>query len=302
MPSALADSCITSQGLLEGPTKKASALHFWSFRMLETEVYRVLWLGARHGHDSFEKWVDDILTRLHAWHEKAQGFASEQKLTFRDVQLNFLRMRLHRPTPHNLSPSQDFRLEAVLATFRLSDDYLQQLQQGRLYYPWHAVHICFESAVVLADSAWQCAEHLSKHVRPEEMIKHMQNHLQILTKLDELWHGVRGCVSSLETLIKPVIARLELVSYGLLLNAVDNEMTRRLNSFLFPDRDDRKAIDHFNTYTDFDDTATVQEHLYLNNDLTDFSWDLDDVSLYQIFDMQANPLELSGLFDMGSNI
>jgi len=260
--------------------------------MLEMEVYRVLWQGFGYTYNSFQEWVDDILIRLHAWHEKAQEFAGEQKLTFRDVQLNFLRMRIHRPTPHNLNPSQQFRLEAVLATFRLSDDYTQQLQQGRLFYPWHAVHICFESVVVLADSAWQCAEHLTKQVGAEEIIKHMQNHLKILNKLDELWPGVGGCVSSLETLVKPVVSRLELVSYGLLLNAVDNEMTRRLNSFLFPDRDDRKAMDHFNnTFSEVEDIAITQGQLAFN-DITDFDWGLDDASLYQIFDMEANSLEV----------
>ncbi|RFU25998.1 hypothetical protein B7463_g10342, partial [Scytalidium lignicola] len=133
-PSSLADSCITSEGFLTGPHKKASALHFYAFRKLETEVHKVLYLERGQIGKTLDEWLADVTIRLDQWHSKALEFAPEYKLEFRNVQLNFLKGRLHRPTPRNLQPSRTSRVESVHAAMRLADEYQKQQQNESIIF------------------------------------------------------------------------------------------------------------------------------------------------------------------------
>lgn len=237
-PSSLADACITAQGCLVGPHKKASALHFWAFRKLETEVHRVLYLERGQPGEMFDDWLADVTIRLNQWHSKALEFAPEHKLEFRNVQLNFLKGRLHRPTPRNMQPSRSSRVESVHTAMRLADEYQKQQKNGRLFYPWLAVHVLFEAAVVLLDACWNCTTWLVEDVNIEELIKYINQYPEILRNISPVWTDVEICVEAIESLSEEVVRRLRRVSSGEYEALEPSETTsQRLNSFLFPDHD-----------------------------------------------------------------
>ncbi|OAP57622.1 hypothetical protein AYL99_08360 [Fonsecaea erecta] len=238
-PSVLPDSCITPDGLFPGPQKKAAALHMWQYRRLESEVFRVLFLQE----DVFpsltlEEWMDDISVRVTSWHRKATtDFAPEDKIESRDVHLNFLKGRLHRPTPRNPFPSQASRLLYIDTALQISQDFRSQKRQGRLYYPWFAVHILFEIAVVMLDTAWSCADWLPSKLDIGPVVNGVRSFPSVLMDMATLWPAAGHCANAIENLSGPVLSRLEAAATGMDPCPPDEKVTSLLADYLFPDPD-----------------------------------------------------------------
>lgn len=287
-PSSLVDSCITPGGFLSGPYKKASALHFWIFRILETEVHHVLYLDKKHSGESLEEWFADVSFRLDQWHSKALEFAPEQKLEFRNVQLYFLKGRLHRPTPANRHPSRASRLETINCTMRLADEYTKQQQNDRLFYPWLAVHVLFEAAIVILDVGWNCAEWLVHEIDIPELIRYIHRYVVIIEKLKTVWADVQVCLDVLRALSTPVVQRLDAIYSGSETQHHDDKTSHLIDSFLFPDSDSEPislSPDKISDITvDYDD-ATVFYGL-------DGAWQYEDFPLDSMFHLEDNAFSL----------
>ncbi|KAH8806160.1 fungal-specific transcription factor domain-containing protein [Xylogone sp. PMI_703] len=290
-PSSLADSCITSSGFLTGPHKKASALHFYAFRKLETEVHKVLYLERGLIGETLDEWLTDVTMRIDQWHSKALEFAPEHKLEFRNVQLNFLKGRLHRPTPRNLQPSQASRIESVQASMRLAEEYQKQQRNERLFYPWLAVHVLFEAAIVLLDACWNSVELLIEHIRISDLIKCINKYPDILKRITPVWSDVEICVETIQSLSEPVLCRLERLSSNLEVSEPDLTISKRINAFLFPDHDEGQAplmLSPEEQFLDEFDNAGVpgNESDWLR------AWQLEDTPLENTFQIEETTLGL----------
>lgn len=207
------------------------------YRQLETETYQCLYLnGPTSPWKSLEEWTEDIIRRLDEWYQKALSFAPEQKLEFRDIQLYFLKCRIHRPTPLNRDPSPASRLVTIDCARLLAEQYTNHRFRGRLFYPWHAGHILFEAGIVLLDAALSSAYWLGSHVELQGVIEIIANYPSTLGKVSELWPALQVCVQTLTDLSLPVLNYLREVQTQqyLELDAPDRPLCPELNRYLFP--------------------------------------------------------------------
>lgn len=82
--------------------ERTSSNHIIRYRMLETEVHRVLYLGTDVVDvtgSTLETWLLNINARLQNWYEQAQAYKSYNMLEFQNVQYYHLKARIYRPTP-----------------------------------------------------------------------------------------------------------------------------------------------------------------------------------------------------------
>ncbi|KAJ5570330.1 uncharacterized protein N7459_009760 [Penicillium hispanicum] len=150
--------------------RESAVSHICRYRSLETEVHRVLHLEEdlhKVGSTSIQHWIEDITGRLDAWYQRAQGYTKHNMLEFKHVQFHHLIARIHRPTPRLRTRTPEDRRIVLNSALVLIEDYRGQEQRRRLFYPWHGVHILFETAVIVLD-AWRqwneasiCADRLS---------------------------------------------------------------------------------------------------------------------------------------------
>jgi len=271
----------------------------WKFRLLETEVHRVLFLEEKSPDGGLDAWLAEMAVRLNEWYRKALDFAPEQKLEFRNVQLYFLKMRLNRPTPQNPDPAILSRIEMVNAVMRLVDDYRKQQLRSRLFYPWHAVHILFEAAVVLLETCWTCSDWLEEHYDLQMLVSYLERFPDILGSITPTWPDVQRCVRSLQTLMVPVVQRLKAISEGGPVSPRDEETGRHINEYVFPDMDACHALKNYFTIEGEQD---VQMWTGLTEDYEPpIDWDaglnsFEATNLAWFFDLDSTN------FDMGSDM
>jgi len=247
-----------------------------------------LYLDQKHPGVSLEEWFADVSLRLEQWHSKALEFAPEQKLEFRNVQLYFLKGRLHRPTPANRHPSRASRLETVNCAMRLADEYTKQQQNDRLFYPWLAVHVLFEAAIVILDVGWNCAEWLVHEIDLRELIRYIHQYAIIIQKLTTVWSEVQVCLDVLQALSAPVVHRLDAVSSGSDPPHHDDTTSHLIDSYLFPDSDSgptpRSPDKMSETILDNDDTTGFYG--------LDGAWQYEDFPLDSMFQLEDNAFSL----------
>ncbi|XXH00522.1 hypothetical protein Hte_006869 [Hypoxylon texense] len=235
--SSLADYCIRPDGLFIGPHKKASALHMLECRHLETEIYRRLYL-PRYGDtsQSLQEWIADMTEKLDAWHRKAETFALEQKLEFRNIQFYFQKCRLHRPAPNNRNPPLASRLVTIECAKLLAEQYTGLRLGGRLFYPWHGGHILFEAGIVLLDAALSAVQWSSGQEDVQNAIQVISDYPSALRSVSELWPALDICVEVFVQLSQPVVRFLREIQcqkfLGLELPA--SPICPELEKYLFP--------------------------------------------------------------------
>lgn len=235
--SSLADYCIRPDGLLIGPHKKASAIHMLECRHLETEIYRRLYLpGHNDTSQSLQEWIGDMTEKLDAWHRKAETFALEQKLEFRNIQFYFQKCRLHRPAPNNRNPTLASRLVTIECAKLLAEQYTGLRLGGRLFYPWHGGHILFEAGIILLDAALSAVQWSSEQEYVQDVVQIILDYPSALRSVSELWPALDICVKIFVQLSQPVLGFLREVQsqrfLGLELPA--SPICPELEKYLFP--------------------------------------------------------------------
>lgn len=149
-------------------------------------------------------------------------------LEFRDVQYAHLKARIHRPTLRNRTPSHEDRSICLQACSLIIEDYQRQLENKRLFYPWHGVHILFEAAVIMLDACW-CSRDWQQMRHQARCILSvtLPDCLSLLEKLGQLWYESMICAEHLRPL----------------LNEVSQAFTTRMANGIFVDEDIRGAYD-----------------------------------------------------------
>ncbi|GKZ21346.1 hypothetical protein AbraIFM66951_010135 [Aspergillus brasiliensis] len=221
------------------PSKSSVAYHICRYRALETEVHRVLHLEEdlkKFGNTKIEEWIESITQRLKQWYEKAQSYTQYDMLEFKHVQYNHLMARIHRPTPR-LRLRGPGNWKAVLdASSVLIQDYLAQERRRRLFYPWHGVHILFETAIISLEACWSARNYAPLHSKAHEMLHtSIPQCLQLLTNIGERWSEAAVCADRLRPLVETV--RTALINPDtLLLTMIDESViTAEILDLLFTD-------------------------------------------------------------------
>ncbi|RAK94375.1 hypothetical protein BO79DRAFT_135010 [Aspergillus costaricaensis CBS 115574] len=218
------------------PSKMSVAYHICRYRALETEVHRVLHLEedlSKFGSSTIEDWIESITQRLKRWYEKAQSYTQYDML---DVQFHHLMARIHRPTPRLRMRGPDNWKAVLDASSVLIQDYLAQERRRRLFYPWHGVHILFETAVISLEACWSARNYGPLQGRAHKMLHTSIPHcLQLLTNIGERWGEAAVCADRLRPLADNVRTALTNPDTLLLAMVDDSIITAEILDLLFTD-------------------------------------------------------------------
>ncbi|GCB27736.1 hypothetical protein AAWM_10621 [Aspergillus awamori] len=221
------------------PCKKSVAYHICRYRALETEVHRVLHLEedlTKFGNNTIEEWIESITQRLEQWYETAQSYTKYDMLEFKHVQFHHLMARIHRPTPRLRLRGPDNWKAVLNASSVLIQDYLSQERRRRLFYPWHGVHILFETAVISLEACWSARNYEPLQVRAHEMLQtSIPQCLQLLTNIGERWGEAAVCADRLRPLVDTVRTAFNNPDTLLLTMIDESVITAEILDLLFTD-------------------------------------------------------------------
>lgn len=217
--------------------------HICLYRGLETEVHRVLHLQdddvlVSKCMMSDQEWISDIIARLSSWYEAAKSYALYGLLEFHHVQFYHLRLRIYRPTPRLFARTDEERqivLEAALALIR---DYTGQEERKRLFYPWHACHILFETAAVALEACWSSRNCLALRSPAQDMLEtHVPQCLTLLKSIGQRWNEAIACVQRLQPLLQAILSAFgrSWDQQGVLAADEDAAISEDIQSLLFSD-------------------------------------------------------------------
>ncbi|ROW07445.1 hypothetical protein VMCG_03908 [Cytospora schulzeri] len=197
-----------SKSINDEMKKQSSASHLYRLRALETEVYRVLYLQdtqAQGDHTNLDSWIEDITSRLDDWLETAKGFSKFQMFEFKMVQYSCVKARIHRPTPRLEARTPQSRQACLENCSTIVKDYQQQVECRRLFYPWHAVHILYEAAIVMLEACWALRDHVPSRPQVSHILAAtVPNCLTLLSKIGESWTEAEICARHLEPMVNEV--------------------------------------------------------------------------------------------------
>ncbi|KAH8657935.1 hypothetical protein BX600DRAFT_61505 [Xylariales sp. PMI_506] len=215
--------------------------HLYRYRALETEVHRVLYLQddlVQGGSDDIKSWLSDVAARLDEWLKGAHEFSKYQMLEFQQVQYSYLKARIFRPTPRFETRSPEERQICFDVCSALVDDYQRQTKRRRLFYPWHAVHILFEAALIMLEACWALRDH--------ETMRHKTRHilsvtvpdcLILLAKVAESWPDALLCSEYLGSVVDEITRAYRyrtLSEVDMTRQETERATTERLRQLLFP--------------------------------------------------------------------
>ncbi|PYH93377.1 hypothetical protein BO71DRAFT_478484 [Aspergillus ellipticus CBS 707.79] len=260
--------------------RNSVAYHICRYRALETEVHRVLHLEEdlhKFGSATIEEWIERITQRLKTWYEKAQSYSKYDMLEFKNVQLYHLLARIHRPTPRLRLRGPEDRKIVLDSSLVLIEDYLGQERRRSLFYPWHGVHILFETAVIALEACWSSRDHGVLHDQAKGMLEvKIPQCLQLLTNIGQRWDEAAVCADRLRPLVQKVMAAFGCEGDGLF-SIVDEEwITTEIQDLLFTDG----PLTWNRSAPGEDSFGTNESDPMLFNNLGDnniafFSWDPD---------------------------
>ncbi|KAL4907797.1 hypothetical protein BDW74DRAFT_166432 [Aspergillus multicolor] len=194
--------------ILDDLKRSSSASHIYRYRMLETEVHRVLYLQEgllKFGFSTLEDWTGDLIQRLEIWYEQAHTYTAYDMLEFKHVQFYHLRARVFRPTPRLRTTSPEAWATVLESSRNLIGDYTDQEHRRRLFYPWHGVHILFETAIIALDASWSARYHPHLHAEAQEMLHtYLPQCLQLLVAIGKRWSQATECANMLRLLLDGV--------------------------------------------------------------------------------------------------
>lgn len=152
-----------------------------------------------------EDWIVDITSRLVSWYEEAQTYTQYDMLEFKHVQFYHLRARIHRPTPRLRVRDFEDRRVVLESSLELIEDYLGQDRKRRLFYPWHGVHILFETAVIALEACWSSRDYQPlRDLAVQLLERSIPQCLQLLTSIGDRWNEATLCTRSLTPLLHKI--------------------------------------------------------------------------------------------------
>jgi hypothetical protein len=228
---------------------------------------------GRFGSATMEGWIQDIDGRLQTWYAEAKGYAQHHMLEFKHIQFYHLRARIYRPTPRLRWRSSEDRRTLLESARNVIEDYMGQERRKRLFYPWHAVHILFETAVVSLDACWAARDWQPLREQAVFMLQVLiPQCLQALSNIGRRWNGATACVDLLEPLVQQVSSALVLEDNASLLCS-DASIMEEIQGLLFSEGPlTGNQIELGDGLVGFEDVSTMFDSHFLD-DMELFHWD-----------------------------
>lgn len=224
----------------------------------------------KFGCDNIEDWITSITLRLGAWYEHALFFTAYNMLEFKIVQYHHLIARIHRPTPRLRARSPEDRQIVLNASLILIDDYLGQEQRHRLFYPWHGLHILFETATIALEACWSSRFRTQDKDNIMSMLKTtIPQCIQIQRRIGQRWNEALLSANRLEAVLQSVL--FEFGEFGGQYR--DLSITKEIEGLLFSDGPltwNGEPLEG-NPFIFTDDTDLVNSP---EDDIEFFQWDL----------------------------
>ncbi|WQF77244.1 hypothetical protein CDEST_02258 [Colletotrichum destructivum] len=248
--------------------KKSSANHLYRYRALETEVHRVLYLQEdipTLNGTTIGDWMLDISSRLETWYADAQTYTQYNMLEFKHVQFNHLRARIHRPTPRLRTRLPEDWGIVLESCERLIEDYVGQERRGRLFYPWHGVHILFETAMIALHASWSSREFQPFRSQAEHMVQTLLPQcLQVLSNIGRRWGEATRCADKLRPLVQRVSSAFVWANQLPVHEAVSIE--DEIERLIFSDKDlSWNAVTLENSNLGFEDGSLLIDDMLVDN-------------------------------------
>lgn len=167
-----------------------------------------------------------------SWYKEAEGYTEYNMLEFKHVQFYHLRARIHRPTPRLRTRDFEDRRIVLESCMELIEDYLGQDRRRRLFYPWHGVHILFETAVIALEASWSSRAYQPLRDLAVQLLEtSIPQCLQLLTRIGQRWNEATLCSQSLTPLLQKVSSAF--TTAGSLSIYDDTSITEEIHGLLF---------------------------------------------------------------------
>lgn len=240
-------------------SQSATSRQFCLLRELESQVTRAMYypkipFDDIPGDASFSEWFAQIHQHLDNWYQTTrQSINLGEKIEFHELLFQCQVLRLNRPSPRCLAPTQEMRKRALQASIAIIKELGIIERMGKLFNIWHAAYYLVEAAVCLLgivltgmDSQLEAHTTLDGEDIPI-LSRYLQTAPALLRKISRRWPNVSVHASALEALSRTVIDRLHLWSKS---DSVDHvgitTLKSQLNQFsLFsPLPQETEASDH----------------------------------------------------------
>lgn len=209
-PTIIDDSFITEKGIdYSGPQTKAAALHFYIFRLCESEVCDVLWHN-KEIQGTIEEWVNRMEEKVENWYAKAEEFAKINQLRFRLICKASLQIRLRRRTPRIPKPSHSSFVKLINAVSIHVDEYLRDAESGQVSYLLMGVYYIEEAAVNLLDTMWFESDWILEYFTIDYLDSKLKGCVKLLELFSERWPDISASnmPDYIEDLRSKVVKRL----------------------------------------------------------------------------------------------
>lgn len=153
------------------------------------------------------------------------------------MQYYHLQARIHRPTPRLRTRTADDRRIVLNSAFVLIEDYFGQNQRRRLFYPWHGVHILFETAVILLEACWSSRAWAPLRDQAEDILRvAIPRCLLLLDDIGRRWNEATMCADRLKPLVRKVTSAFTNTSSSTLVPLSEEaSITEEIQGLLFAD-------------------------------------------------------------------
>jgi hypothetical protein len=189
--------------------------------------------------DSFSEWFTRIHQRLDEWYQTTrQSINLGEKIEFHELLFQCQVLRLNRPSPRCLAPTQEMRKRALQASIAVLKELGIIERMGKLFNIWHASYYLVEAAIcilgiVLTGIESQRDTHTT--LDGEEipiLCRYIQTAPVLLRKISRRWPNMAVRATALEAVSRAVIEKLHLWSKSDLMEHVDlGTLKAQLNRF-----------------------------------------------------------------------
>lgn len=191
-PTIVDDSFISEKGIdYSGPQTKAAALHFYTFRLMESEVCDVLW-NNKEISGTLEEWLKMMDEKASAWYLKAEEFAKINQLRYRLISKASLQIRLRRRTPRIPNPTKESFIDLVEAISIHVDEYSNDAKTCQVSYLFVGVYYIVEAAVNLLDIMWFESDWILDSFSLEYLNEKLKGCINLLDKFKERWPDIEA--------------------------------------------------------------------------------------------------------------
>ncbi|KAH8819324.1 hypothetical protein F5884DRAFT_743739 [Xylogone sp. PMI_703] len=232
----------------DAESQSSSTIHIWSLRKIEVEItlglyYPSLVFENSSPNSSFSPWFMNINERLNDWYEKTrQSVNLSEKIEFHELMYQFQILRLNRPSPCCLNPTEDMKRKALKSSIALLKEFGIINRLGRLFNIWHATFVILESGIYLLASTLTGMESEGQnltHLEGEDvtiLMRYIKALPDLVWQISRRWPNITDHASTVESISLSVLEKLGEWSNGKAIERSDSDaLKRKLNqASLFP--------------------------------------------------------------------